>query len=51
MPALAGQSSLHFHDACILYWSKKHFGEIAGKNNVRPPFLLFGFFCLVEILG
>ena len=30
---------------------KGHFGEVAGKNNVRPLFLLFGFFCLVEILG
>ena len=29
----------------------EHFGEIAGKNNVRPLFLLFGFFCLVGILG
>ena len=27
-----------------------HFGEIAGKNNIRPLFLLFGFFSLVEIL-
>ena len=27
-----------------------HSGEIAGKNNVRPLFLLCGFFCLVEIL-
>ena len=26
---------------------KEHFGEIAGKNNVRPLFLLPGFFCLV----
>ena len=28
-----------------------HFGEIAGKNNVRLLFLLYGFFCLVGILG
>ena len=27
-----------------------HLGEFAGKQNVRPLFLLFGFFCLVEIL-
>ena len=27
-----------------------HSGEIAGINNVRPLFLLCGFFCLVEIL-
>ena len=24
--------------------------QIAGKQNIRPLFLLFGFFCLVEIL-
>ena len=30
---------------------RRHFGEIAGKNNVRPLFLLYGFFCLVGILG
>ena len=29
---------------------KGHHGEIAGKNMVRPLFLLIGFFCLVEIL-
>ena len=29
---------------------KGHFGEIAGGNNIRPLFLLLGFFCLVEIL-
>ena len=27
-----------------------HLGEIAGKNIIRPLFLLFWFFCLVEIL-
>ena len=30
--------------------TKGHSGEIAGRNNIRPLFLLFGFFCLVEIL-
>ena len=30
---------------------KEHSGEIAGINNVRPLFLLFEFFCLVEIIG
>ena len=25
---------------------KGHSGEIPGKNNIRPLFLLFGFFCL-----
>ena len=28
---------------------REHFGEIAGKNKIRPLFLLFGFFCLVVI--
>ena len=28
-----------------------HPAEIAGKNKVRPLFLLKRFFCLVEILG
>ena len=27
-----------------------HLGEIAGKNKIRPLFLLLWFFCLVEIL-
>ena len=22
-----------------------HLGELAGKNKIRPLFLLFGFFC------
>ena len=30
---------------------KGHFGEIAGRNNIRPIFLLLGFFCVVGILG
>ena len=29
---------------------KGHSGEIAGLNNVRPLFLLIGFFSLAEIL-
>ena len=29
---------------------KGHSEEIAGRNNIRLLFLLFGFFCLVEIL-
>ena len=28
-----------------------HVGEIAGKNNVRPFFLVERFFCLVGIIG
>ena len=30
---------------------REHFGEFAGGQNIRPLFLLFGFFCLVAILG
>ena len=30
---------------------KGHFGGLAGKSMVRPLFILFGFFCLVGILG
>ena len=30
--------------------SGRHLGELAGKNKIRPLFLLFWFFCLVEIL-
>ena len=29
---------------------KGHSGEIAGKFYVRPLFLVFGFFCVVETL-
>ena len=50
MPALAGQPSLHGNDACMVCWAE-HYGETAGKNVVRPLFLLFGFFCRVGILG
>ena len=45
MLAFAGQPSLHGYNACMVYWTQGHFGEIAGKNKVRPVFLLFGFFC------
>ena len=47
-------------NACMVYWTRGrrgggrgggHFGEFAGKSTVRPLFLLFGFFCLVKILG
>ena len=47
MVALAGRPSLHSCDACIGF--KRHPGEIAGKNMVRPLFFLERFFCLVEI--
>ena len=50
MLAIVGQPSLHGNYACMVYWLKVHSGEIAGINNVRPLFLLIGFFCLVEIL-
>ena len=49
MLALVGQPSLHGYYACMVYWNKGHSGEIAGKNNIRPLFLLSGFFCLVGI--
>ena len=44
MLALAGQPSLHGYYACMVYWNKGHSGEIAGINNMRPLFLLNGFF-------
>ena len=51
MLALAGQPSLHGDYACVVYWNKGALRrEIAGRNNIRPLFLLLGFFCLVEIL-
>ena len=50
MLALVGQPSLHGYYACMVYWNQGHLGEIAGKNKIRPLFLLFWFFCLVEIL-
>ena len=50
MLALVGQPSLHGYDACMVYSVKGHSGEIAGKQNIKPLFLLPGFFCLVEIL-
>ena len=35
----------------MVYWVEGALREIAGKGNVRPLFLLNGFFCLVGILG
>ena len=40
MLALVGRPSLHGYDACVVSWTEGDFGEIAGKNNVRPLFLL-----------
>ena len=34
----------------MVYWTKGHHGEIAGRHMVRPLFLLLEFFCLVAIL-
>ena len=51
MLALVGRPSLHGNYACMVYWTKGHYGENAGKYMVRPLFLLLEFFCLVEILG
>ena len=50
MLALAGQPSLYF--ACMVFWVK---GEAFCRNSrgkicVRPLFLVFGFFCVVETL-
>ena len=40
-----------FYDVEAIYIGiRGHFGEIAGKSNVRPLFLLIGFFCSLEIL-
>ena len=51
MLALVGRPSLHGYYACLFIGLMAHFGEVAGKNNVRPLFLPYGFFCLVGILG
>ena len=32
MLASAGQPSLHGYNACMVYWTKEHFEEIAGKG-------------------
>ena len=50
MLAFVGRPSLHGDYACTVYWDKGALRRIAGKNNIRPLFLLIGFFCLVEIL-
>ena len=49
MPALVRWLSLHCCDAYMVYWVQGVW-KIAGKNKVRPLFLLKRFFCLVEIL-
>ena len=51
MLALAGQPSLHGLMYLWFIGLKGHLGEIAGKNKIRPLFLFFLFFCLIEILG
>ena len=51
MLALVGQPSLHGYYACMVFFGiKGHSGEIAGRKNVRPLFLLFLFFCVVGTL-
>ena len=43
--ALVGRPSLHSYDACMFFFGfKGHPGDIAGKNKVRPLFLLIRFF-------
>ena len=42
--ALVGQPSLRGRDACMVFSARGHPGEIAGKNYIRPLFLLL-FFC------
>ena len=49
--ASVGQPSLFVFMHVWFLGLRGHSGEIAGKNNVRPLFLLYGFFCLVGILG
>ena len=52
MLALVARPSLHGNYACLVYQVQGGTpGEIAGKNMVRPLFLLYWFFCLVRILG
>ena len=48
--SLSGTARLHGCYARMVYWDQAAPGEIAGKNKIRPLFLLFWFFCLVEIL-
>ena len=48
MLALVGRPSLHGNYACMVYWTQGALPEnFAGKNMVRPLFLLKSFFCLV----
>ena len=50
MPALVGQPSLHGYYACMVYWNKEALRRNCRQKKIKPLFLLFGFFCLVEIL-
>ena len=46
MLALPGQPSLHGYYACMVYWNRGHFGELAGGNHHKtsfPPSLVFLF--------
>ena len=51
MLALVGRPSLHGYYACMVYWTMGALRRDCRQKNVRPLFLLIGFFCLVEILG
>ena len=47
---LASVPSLHGYYACMVYWTNGALWRNCRINNVRPRFLLIGFFYLVEIL-
>ena len=47
MLAFVRLPSLHGYCACMVFWLREHSGEIAGKNCVRPLFLVLEFFCVV----
>ena len=49
--SLSGTASLHGYYACMVYWNKGALRRNCRlKKNVRPLFLVIGFFCVVEIL-
>ena len=51
MLALVGQPSLHGYDAYMVFWDNGALRRNCRlQKNVRPLFLLLGFFCLVGTL-
>ena len=52
MLAFVGQPSLHDYYACTVFWDKgaRTPEKLQAKKNVRPLFLLLGFFCIVGTL-